>query len=205
MLETERLSADEAGIARAAELLSEGQLVAFPTETVYGLGADARDDRAVAAIYEAKGRPSFNPLIVHVTGLEMAQRFGVFSDAALALVGDDWPDGLTVVVPLREGSGLSELVTAGHASVALRQPRAELALELLKQFDGPVAAPSANPSGRISPTTAEHVFGGLDGRIAAVLDGGATASALTLPAGSLACKSCPSYSCPSREARSPAA
>ena len=178
ILETKRLSPDATGIERAAMLLSEGQLVAFPTETVYGLGADARDDRAVAAIYQAKGRPSFNPLIVHVTGLEMAKRFGVFSDAALKFVGDGWPAGLTVVVPLREGSGLSELVTAGQPSVALRQPKAKLALELLERFGGPVAAPSANPSGRISPTTADHVLSGLSGKISAVLDGGATASGL---------------------------
>lgn len=178
MEQTERLSAQGAGIKRAAELLAEGRLVAFPTETVYGLGADARNDRAVAAIYEAKGRPSFNPLIVHVTGLEMAEKFGIIPDAAREFVQDDWPAGLTIVVPLRDGAGLSDLVTAGQKSVALRQPRSELAERLLRRFDGPVAAPSANPSGRISPTTADHVISGLDGRIAAVVDGGATTAGL---------------------------
>ncbi|MEO9825718.1 MAG: L-threonylcarbamoyladenylate synthase [Paracoccaceae bacterium] len=171
---TKRLSADAQGVAAAAQILRNGGLVAFPTETVYGLGADACDGRAVARVFEAKGRPAFNPLIVHVSDLKMAQRFGVFSEAALSLVRDGWPEALTLVVPLRIETGLSELVTAGQDSVALRVPRSQIALKVLRAFGGPVAAPSANPSGRISPTTAAHVLGGLDGRIDAVLDGGAT-------------------------------
>ncbi|MCV6593110.1 MAG: L-threonylcarbamoyladenylate synthase [Silicimonas sp.] len=175
---TEILSSTPDGIARAARLLADGQCVAFPTETVYGLGADARQGDAVAAIYEAKGRPSFNPLIVHVSCGEEAARYGVLPEAADAFLADGWPAGLTLVVPLRDGSGLSPLVTAGSDSVALRVPSAPLARQLLQGFGGPVAAPSANPSGRISPTTAAHVLDGLSGRIAAVLDGGATTAGL---------------------------
>ena len=173
-IETNRLLANADGIATAAQILRDGGLVAFPTETVYGLGADACNGRAVAGVFAAKGRPAFNPLIVHVADLEMAQRFGVLSNAALALVEKDWPEALTIVVPLRDGTGLSDLVTAGQDSLATRVPRSDNALELLRAFGGPVAAPSANPSGRISPTTAQHVLAGLDGRIDAVLDGGAT-------------------------------
>lgn len=170
--ETERLEADSAGIDRAAMLLGNGGLVAFPTETVYGLGADARQGEAVAGIYAAKGRPSFNPLIVHVADLETAQNYGEFGAEALALAEAFWPGPLTLVVPLREAAGLSELVTAGLRTVGLRVPRGRVAQSLLHRFGGPVAAPSANPSGRISPTRAEHVLDGLDGRIDAVLDGG---------------------------------
>jgi len=169
---THRLAPDDAGVARAAALLAEGALVAFPTETVYGLGGDARDGAAVAAIYAAKGRPSFNPLIVHVPDLETARRYGRFDDAMLALARAFWPGPLTLVVPLADGHGLSSLVTAGLETVALRVPAQPLARALLQQFDGPIAAPSANPSGRISPTTADHVLAGLGGRIGAVLDGG---------------------------------
>lgn len=175
---TKRLKPDADGIAEAAAILRAGGLVAFPTETVYGLGADARNGDAVARVFQAKGRPSFNPLIVHVPDLEMAERFGVMSDEARALVSDGWPDALSIVVPLREDAGLSPLVTAGLDSVALRVPNAPLALQLLEVFDGPVAAPSANPSGRISPTTAAHVLSGLDGKIDAVLDGGPTPAGL---------------------------
>lgn len=175
---TERLAADEAGILRGAELLRSGGLVAFPTETVYGLGADARDDRAVARIFEAKGRPAFNPLIVHVSGLAMAEAFGMIPEAARALVTPDWPPALSIVVPLRKGSGLSPLVTAGQPSVALRVPVSPVAQALIAAFGAPVAAPSANPSRRVSPTTAAHVLAGLDGRIEAVIDGGATPGGL---------------------------
>lgn len=175
-METERLATDEAGIARAAALLRAGELVAFPTETVYGLGADATCDTAVARVFEAKGRPSFNPLIVHVSGIEMAERFGVLNGAARDFVQHAWPDPVSVVVPLRNGCGLSPLVTAGHDSVALRMPSAPVARRLLEAFGGPIAAPSANPSGRISPTTAAHVLAGLGGKIAAVIDGGACAA-----------------------------
>ena len=171
---TERLNATKAGIARAASLLGEGRLVAFPTETVYGLGGDARNGRAVAAIYEAKGRPSFNPLIVHVSSLGEARKIGDIPAEAAPFLDGGWPEGLTLVVPLRAGAGLSELVTAGLPTVALRVPASVVARDVLQAFGGPVAAPSANPSGRISPTTADHVLAGLAGRIAAVLDGGAT-------------------------------
>lgn len=177
-IETRRLPADAGGIAEAAALLRAGRLVAFPTETVYGLGADARNGQAVARIYEAKGRPSFNPLIVHVADLVMADRYGVLAGEARAFAERVWPAPVSIVVSLRAESGLSPLVTAGHDSVAIRVPRSDIALRLLREFDGPVAAPSANPSGRISPTTADHVFSGLGGRIDAVLDGGATPEGL---------------------------
>ncbi|THH34387.1 threonylcarbamoyl-AMP synthase [Aliishimia ponticola] len=166
------LIADNAGLQKAAALLGEGHLVAFPTETVYGLGADARNGRAVAAIYEAKGRPSFNPLIVHVASAEQAKTYVTWSDTAQRLAESFWPGPLTLVLPLREGHGISELVTAGLPTLAIRVPAHPAAHALLKTFGGPVAAPSANPSGRISPTTAQHVLDGLSGRIAAVLDDG---------------------------------
>lgn len=169
---TQRLTSSPKDIQRAAQLFAEGELVAFPTETVYGLGADARNGRAVASIYEAKGRPSFNPLIVHVADIESAQKFGQWSQAAQVLAEAFWPGPLTLVLPLRRSAGLSELVTAGLQSVALRVPAGALAQKLLGAFEGPIAAPSANPSGRISPTTPAHVLSGLDGKIAAVIEGG---------------------------------
>lgn len=172
---TERLSADPAGIARAAGLLRAGGLVAFPTETVYGLGGDATDDLAVARIFEAKGRPRFNPLIAHVPDLAAAERLAVFDDRARALAAAFWPGPLTLVLPLREGSGLSALVTADLPTVAIRVPAHPVAQALLRAFGGPLAAPSANPSGKVSPTRAGHVLEGLSGRIAAVVDGGACA------------------------------
>jgi L-threonylcarbamoyladenylate synthase len=167
---TLRLSPEEVG--PAAGILRRGGLVAFPTETVYGLGADAGDGRAVAGIYAAKGRPSFNPLIVHVPGVEEAGRLAEVSGQARELMAAFWPGPLTLVLPLREGAGLSPLVTAGLPTVALRAPAHPLARELLREVGRPLAAPSANPSGRVSPTTADHVLGGLAGRIDAVLDGG---------------------------------
>ena len=173
-IKTRRLSADAEGIAEAARILRSGGLVAFPTETVYGLGADARDGKAVARIFEAKGRPSFNPLIVHVDSIEMANRIGVVEGAARELVEKAWPGPLTIVVPLRESAGLSALVTAGQQSVGLRMPKSDVALSLIRAAGIPLAGPSANPSGRVSPTTADHVLAGLDGRIDAVIDGGAT-------------------------------
>ena len=172
---TETLSPTPDGIAQAARLLQEGTLVAFPTETVYGLGGDARSDLAVARIFEAKGRPRFNPLIVHVEDLAAAEAIAVFNAGALALAQAFWPGPLTLVLPLREGAGLSALVTAGLASVAIRVPAHPVARALLAAFGGPLAAPSANPSGRVSPTRAAHVLEGLSGRIASVLDGGACA------------------------------
>lgn len=168
----EILAPDAAGIARAVALLNAGRLIAFPTETVYGLGADASDGAAVAAIYAAKGRPSFNPLIVHVADAAMAKRYGVWSNLAEVLASAFWPGPLTLVLPLADGHGLSSLVTAGLPSVALRVPAHATARALLSAFDGPIAAPSANPSGRISPTSAAHVVQGLQGRIAGVVDDG---------------------------------
>ncbi len=160
-------------LARAAQLLRDGECVAFPTETVYGLGADARNGGAVARIYEAKGRPSFNPLSIHVPDAQSARQLGVWSDTAQALADAFWPGPLSLVLPLRPDAGLSDLVSAGLPSIAIRVPAGDLAQGLLRAFDGPIAAPSANPSGQISPTTAQHVLSGLDGKIAAVLDGGA--------------------------------
>lgn len=169
---TLRLSPDADGIARAAALLRQGALVAFPTETVYGLGGVATIDAAVRGIYEAKGRPGHNPLIVHVPDLAAAERLAVFDDQARALALAFWPGPLTLVLPLRTGAGLSPRITAGHPTVAIRVPAHPLAQALLRETGLPVAAPSANPSGKISPTTADHVLDGLSGRIAAVLDGG---------------------------------
>ncbi len=169
---TQRLPATPQGIATAADLLRQGALVAFPTETVYGLGADARDGKAVAAIFEAKGRPSFNPLIVHLARARDAAQYVHWSQVAQRLADAFWPGPLTLVLPLREGHGLSSLVTAGLPTVALRVPAHPTARKLLAAADAPIAAPSANPSGRISPTTADHVLNGLSGRIAAVLDDG---------------------------------
>ena len=161
-------------IAEAARLIRAGQPVAVPTETVYGLAADATSPEAVARIYEAKGRPSFNPLIVHVTDLAVAERIGIFSAAARGLAQQHWPGPLTLVVPLREDAGIASLVTAGLETIALRVP-AHLAMQaLLREAGVPLAAPSANASGSISPTRAEHVLKSLGGRIALILDGGAT-------------------------------
>ena len=168
-----RFAADAAGLAAAAAVLRAGAQVAFPTETVYGLGADARDDRAVAGIYAAKGRPSFNPLIVHLADVETARQVARFDDRAERLAAAFWPGPLTLVLPLREGVGISALVTAGLPTVALRVPAHPVARALLAAFGGPLAAPSANPSGRVSPTTADHVAAGLAGRIGGVVDGGA--------------------------------
>ena len=175
MVTTLSLSSDNAGLAQAADLLRQGQIVAFPTETVYGLGGDARSDLAVARIFEAKGRPRFNPLIVHVPDVDVARAFAVFDARAEAVAAAFWPGPLTLVLPLRAESGLSELVTADLPSVALRVPAHPVAQALLRAFGGPLAAPSANPSGRVSPTRAAHVLAGLSGRIAAVVDGGACA------------------------------
>ncbi|MEM9780370.1 MAG: L-threonylcarbamoyladenylate synthase [Pseudomonadota bacterium] len=171
---TIRLSATDRGLRAAVALLRDGRQVAFPTETVYGLGADARHPRAVAGIYRAKGRPRFNPLIVHVSNIDAARALSVFDPTAEALAAAFWPGPLTLVLPRREGNGLADLVTAGLGTVALRVPAHDLARRLLMAFGGPLAAPSANPSGRISATTADHVMEGLSGEIAGVLDGGPT-------------------------------
>ncbi|MDT8857230.1 L-threonylcarbamoyladenylate synthase [Paracoccaceae bacterium Fryx2] len=169
---TETLAPTPEGIARAAALLRAGDLVAMPTETVYGLAGDARSGTAVARIFEAKGRPRFNPLIVHLPDIAAARRLARFDDRAEALAAAFWPGPLTLVLPLCADAGLSPLVTAGLDSVALRLPAHPVARALLAAFDGPLAAPSANPSGRVSPTEAGHVRDGLAGRIAAILDGG---------------------------------
>lgn len=172
MKQTELLSDSTNGITRAAALLKDGRIIALPTETVYGLAGDARDSAAVAAIYTAKGRPSFNPLIVHLADAAQAAAFVHWNNDAEKLASALWPGPLTMVLPLRAGHGLSPLVTAGLESVALRVPAHPLAHAVLSAFGGPVAAPSANPSGRISPTTAAHVKAGLDGQIDAIIDGG---------------------------------
>lgn len=164
--------ADDAHIALAAGALRRGELVSFPTETVYGLGGDAGNDRAVAAIYAAKGRPSFNPLIVHVPSLAAAAALGEFSDEALALGRAFWPGPLTLVVKRQRTCPLSLLVSAGMDSVALRVPAHPVARALLTASNLPLAGPSANPSGRISPTNAQHVEDGLGDKVAMILDGG---------------------------------
>ncbi len=171
-LTTEKLSASRTDIDRAATLLEASELVAFPTETVYGLGADARSGTAVAKVFGAKGRPSFNPLIVHVQNAQSAKRYVTWSDTAEQLANAFWPGPLTLVLPLMAGHGIASLVTAGLDTLAVRVPAHPAAQALLAVFDGPLAAPSANPSGRISPTTAAHVLAGLQGRIAAVIDDG---------------------------------
>lgn len=159
-------------ISQAAMLLRAGELVAFATETVYGLGADATNGEAVAAIYTAKGRPSFNPLIAHVASIEAAKDLVLWNAWAEKLAQGFWPGPLTLVLPIRPGSPVSSLVTAGLDTLAVRVPAQTVARQLLNEVGGPVAAPSANPSGRISPTAAAHVYAGLSGRIAAVLDDG---------------------------------
>jgi L-threonylcarbamoyladenylate synthase len=171
---TEVVLADAAGIAKAARILESGGLVAVPTETVYGLAARADSAEAVAKIYAAKGRPDFNPLIVHVAGLEQAQLYAEFSPIARALAGAHWPGPLTLVLPRCADAGLAASVTAGLPTVALRAPAHPAMRDLLRAVDFPLAAPSANRSGFISPTTAEHVLASLDGRIDLVLDGGPT-------------------------------
>jgi len=171
---TEVVLADAAGIAKAAQILESGGLVAVPTETVYGLAARADSAEAVARIYAAKGRPDFNPLIVHVRDAEQAQHYGDFSLEAKALADQYWPGPLTLVVPRNCDAGLAEAVTAGLPTVALRAPAHPVMQMLLAAVEFPLAAPSANRSGFISPTCAAHVIASLDGRINLVLDGGAT-------------------------------
>lgn len=167
-----------AALAKAARLLAEGKLVAFPTETVYGLGADARSDEAVAGIFAAKGRPKFNPLIVHVESLAAAERYGVFDARAKALAFRFWPGALTLVVPRRADCGVSWLATAGLETIALRVPVHSIAQQLLKTFGGPLAAPSANRSGSVSATTARHVAESLGDAVSLILDGGPTTHGL---------------------------
>lgn len=167
-----------AALAKAARHLAEGKLVAFPTETVYGLGADARSDEAVAGIFAAKGRPKFNPLIVHVENQAAAERYGVFDARAKALAQRFWPGALTLVVPRRADSDVSWLATAGLETIALRVPVHPIAQQLLKAFGGPLAAPSANRSGSVSATSAGHVAESLGDAVSLILDGGATTHGL---------------------------
>ena len=160
-------------VRRAASFLHAGSLVAFPTETVYGLGADATDDHAVAAIFEAKARPRFNPLIVHVIDAAAAAAVAEWSDLADQLAASFWPGPLTLILRRREESGISRLASAGGETIALRAPAHPLAAALLRESNLPIAAPSANRSGRISPTTADHVREDLGDRVDMILDGGA--------------------------------
>ena len=153
-------------------MIAGGGLIAFPTETVYGLGANATDPTAVARLFAAKGRPAHNPLIVHVPNIASAERLAVLDEEARMLASRFWPGPLTLVAPLRDGHGIAPAVTAGLPTVALRVPVAALARAVLGAAGVPVAAPSANPSGRISATTAAHVREGLGDRVDAVLDGG---------------------------------
>jgi L-threonylcarbamoyladenylate synthase len=162
----------DANIARAADLLRAGGLVAFPTETVYGLGADATDDRAVASIFEAKGRPRFNPLIVHVPDMSAAEAVVHFDERAERLAETLWPGALTLVLPRRPDSPLSLLVSAGLESVAVRVPNHPVARSLLKAVGRPIAAPSANRSGAVSPTTPLHVAESLEARVSLILSAG---------------------------------
>ncbi len=172
MTKTEMLRADGDGVARAAELLRGGKLVAFGTETVYGLGADATNAAAVAGIFEAKGRPRFNPLICHYPSAEAAFRDVVADDRARRVADAFWPGPLTLVLARRADCPVALLTGAGLDTLAVRVPNHPVAMALLEHVGRPVAAPSANPSGQVSPTSARHVFEGLAGRIDAILDSG---------------------------------
>jgi L-threonylcarbamoyladenylate synthase len=169
---TDVVAADEVAIARAAAILRRGGLVAFPTETVYGLGADATNDRAVAAIFEAKGRPRFNPLIVHLPDAAQAETCVVMNEAARVAAKRYWPGPLTLVLPRQAATTVSYLCSAGLDSLAVRVPGHPVAHDLLAAVGRPLAAPSANVSGGVSPTTAAHVAASLSGRVDLILDGG---------------------------------
>ncbi len=175
---TELLAPDEGGIARAAQILAEGELVALPTETVYGLAARADSAEAVAQIYSAKGRPDFNPLIVHVRDLDQASNVAVFDSRARDLAERFWPGPLTLVLPVRADAPIAKAVTAGLPTVALRQPSHRIMQAVLKHVGVPLAAPSANRSEDVSPTRAEHVLRSLGKQCPAVLDGGPSQSGL---------------------------
>lgn len=171
-LTTTILPADRAAAEAAAGCLASGGLIAFPTETVYGLGADATNSRAVARLYAAKGRPSFNPLIAHVGDLKAAREIARFDERSLRLAEAFWPGPLTLVLPKAPGCPVSDLATAGLDTVAVRVPAHPVAHEILQTFGKPIVAPSANISGHVSPTTAAHVLGDLEGRIDLIVDGG---------------------------------
>lgn len=173
-------------IAEAGHLIRSGALVAFPTETVYGLGADATNGEAVARVFDAKGRPAFNPLIVHVLDLEAAEAIGLFSPTACGLAQAFWPGPLTLVVPRRNEAGVSDLVSAGLPTIALRAPDHPVACALLSAAQRPIAAPSANRSGHVSATRAGHVAADLGDKAAVILDGGPTTRGLELTVLSLA-------------------
>jgi L-threonylcarbamoyladenylate synthase len=172
-LKTQILPAGEAAVAAAARCLAEGGLVAFPTETVYGLGADAANAAAIARLYQAKGRPSFNPLIAHVGDLRAGMRIARFDATAIALAEAFWPGPLTLVLPKTKDCAVADLATAGLDTVAIRVPAHPVARAILRAFGGPVVAPSANLSGHVSPTAAAHVQSDLMGRIDLIIDGGA--------------------------------
>ena len=172
--ETRILPCGPPAIAEAARLISQGLPVAMPTETVYGLAADATNGEAVARVYAAKGRPSFNPLIVHLSSLEWAEGIARFDDTARDLARRFWPGPLTMVLPIRPSTGIASIVTAGLSTIAIRVPAHEAMQSLLAATLRPLAAPSANASGRLSPTRAEHVLAGLAGRIPLIIDGGPT-------------------------------
>ena len=172
-LKTQIWPADEAAVAKAARCLAEGGLVAFPTETVYGLGADAANAGAIARLYEAKGRPAFNPLIAHVGDIAAAMRIARFDATATRLAEAFWPGPLTLVLPRTDHCAVADLATAGLDTIAVRVPAHPVALAILRAFGGPVVAPSANLSGHVSPTSAAHVKSDLDGRIDLIVDGGA--------------------------------
>ena len=167
---TKNLKIDETFLA--GKLLRDGKLVAFPTETVYGLGARADSDNSIKRIFDVKGRPSFNPLIVHVSSIRMAKDIAIFEKQTLKLIDKLWPGPITFVVPLKNGHNISKFVTAGLDSVAIRFPKSTIAQKILLSAGVPIAAPSANLSGRISPTSANEVFEDLGGKINAILDGG---------------------------------
>ena len=171
---TRMAKADAAAAADAARVLAAGGLVAFPTETVYGLGADATDGKAVARLYEAKGRPAFNPLIAHVADLAAARTLARFDIDAERLAEAFWPGPLTLVLPKAAGCAVAELATAGLDRIAVRVPRHPVAQKILAAFQRPIVAPSANRSGHVSPTTAAHVLADLRNRIDLIVDGGAT-------------------------------
>jgi L-threonylcarbamoyladenylate synthase len=173
-LATQVLEAGDDAIAAAVRVLAHGGLAAFPTETVYGLGADAANGEAVARLYDAKGRPTFNPLIAHVADMAAAHRLARFDAAADRLAAAFWPGPLTLVLPKRADAPVAELATAGMDTIAVRVPNHPIARRILAAFDRPIAAPSANRSGHVSPTTAAHVLADLRGRIELIVDGGAT-------------------------------
>jgi len=169
---TRILEADYSAIEAAVRCLSVGGLVAFPTETVYGLGADAGNGEAVARLYAAKGRPAFNPLIAHVPDIQTAHRVAIFTPAAETLAAAFWPGPLTLVLSKQPHCGVADLALAGLDTVAVRVPAHPIARSLLEALNGPVVAPSANRSGHVSPTTAGHVLADLRGRIDLIVDGG---------------------------------